>query len=76
MNIQTSPVSKVTATHIKPGYEAFEVFYSPTLKKELVEYQYRHTDGELFACVRATLDDCRKARDRWQAAKALKEAGL
>ena len=26
---------------------------------------YRHTDGELFSCVKPTLDECRRLRDEW-----------
>ncbi|MCL2703619.1 MAG: DUF3873 domain-containing protein [Defluviitaleaceae bacterium] len=32
-------------------------------------YDYRHTDGELFSCVKRTLDECRAARDEWIAKK-------
>ena len=28
-------------------------------------YDYRHTDGELFRCVKKTLTECRAARDEW-----------
>ncbi len=34
-------------------------------KRTLVQYDYRHTDGELFSCVKPTLDECRAARDKW-----------
>lgn len=37
--------------------------------KKYVQYDYRHTDGELFSCVRPTLDACRAARDAWLAGK-------
>ncbi|KAB3744528.1 DUF3873 domain-containing protein, partial [Phocaeicola vulgatus] len=26
---------------------------------------YRHTDGELFSCVKPTLEECRRLRDEW-----------
>ena len=39
-------------------------------KRTLVQYDYRHpTDGELFSCVKPTLDECRAARDKWLTAK-------
>ena len=38
-----------------------------------VQYDYRHTDGELFSCVKPTLDECRAARDKWLTAKERKE---
>ena len=44
-----------------------------TLRRTLVQYDYRHTDGELFACVKPSLDECRAARDKWLNAKQGKE---
>ena len=29
------------------------------------QYDYRHTDGELFSTVAKTLDECRRRRDGW-----------
>ena len=29
-------------------------------KRTLMQYDYRHTDGELFSCVKPTLDECWK----------------
>ena len=42
-------------------------------KRTLVQYANRHTDGELFACVKPTLDECRTARNKWLNAKQGKE---
>ena len=43
-------------------------------KRTLVQYDYRHpTDGELFSCVKPTLDECRAARDKWLTEKEEKE---
>ena len=33
------------------------------------QYDYRHTDMELFSTVAKTLDECRKQRDEWIAKK-------
>ena len=38
--------------------------------KRYVQSDCRHTDGELFSCVRPTLDACRAARDAWLGTKA------
>jgi len=39
-----------------------------------VQCDYRPpTDGELFSCVKPTLDECREARDEWLTAKEGKE---
>ena len=29
------------------------------------QYDYRHTDGELFSTLAKTLDECRRQRDKW-----------
>jgi hypothetical protein len=48
------------------GREQYEK-YTPAIRKAAPRYQYdyRHTNGELFSCVKKTLDECRAARDRW-----------
>lgn len=47
------------------GQEQHEAFKSRATKKKAVQYDYRHTDGELFSCVKPTLDACKQARDAW-----------
>lgn len=60
------------------GQEQYETFTRSTTPissragrqiKKYVQYDYRHTDGELFSYVRPTLDACRAARDAWLAGK-------
>jgi len=36
-------------------------------KKTSVHYDYRHTNGKLFSCIKDTLDLCIQARDAWLA---------
>ena len=50
-----------------PGRERYEKFANGTgvRKKSYCQYDYRHLDGELFSCVRPTLEACRAARDAW-----------
>lgn len=57
------------------GTENYENFQTGIgrRKRTLVQYDYRHTDGELFSCVKHTLDECRAARDKWLTAKERKE---
>lgn len=57
------------------GTEKYESFQMSIGRKRrtFVQYDYRHTDGELFACVKPTLDECRAARDKWLTAKDGKE---
>lgn len=49
-----------------PGEEKF-VKYRPVAFKGRIFYQYdyRHTDGELFPTVAKTLAECRHRRDKW-----------
>ena len=53
------------------GTEKYESFQMSIGRKRrtFVQYDYRHTDGELFSCVKPTLDECRRLRDEWIKAK-------
>ena len=55
------------STTTTPGTEQYEVFYTGyrTRRKKLYQYDYRHTDGELFSCVAPTLKECIQRRDEW-----------
>lgn len=54
-------------------YESFQLGYGRK-RRTLVQYDYRHhTDGELFSCVKPTLNECRAERDKWLMAKERKE---
>ena len=63
------------STCTEAGTEKYELFHSGIgrRRRTLVQNDYRHTDGELFACVKPTLDECRAARDKWLTAKEGKE---
>ncbi len=49
------------------GTEQYEVFYTGyrSRRKKHYQYDYRHTDGELYSCVAPTLKECRQRRDEW-----------
>ena len=53
-------------------YERFQLGIGRR-KRTFVQYDYLHTDGELYSCVKPTLDECRAARDKWLTAKGGKE---
>ena len=61
--LTTNGVSTTTT----PGTERYEVFYTGyrSQRKKHYQYDYRHTDGELFSCVTDTLKECRQRRDEW-----------
>lgn len=53
------------------GSEQYEMYPHPFKKRvELCQYDYRHTDGELFSCVAPSLEAARAKRDQWLASKA------
>lgn len=52
----------VTTTNTA-GQEQYEPFKMNG--KQFIQYDYRHTDGELFSCVKRTLELCRDSRDIW-----------
>jgi len=46
-----------------PGEDHYE-FYT-FRGQEYIQYDYRHTNGELFSCVAKTLTEARARRDEW-----------
>lgn len=51
--------------NLAPGQEQYEKYRDRTTKKIRYAYDYRHANGELFSCVKLTLEACRDARDKW-----------
>ena len=49
------------------GQEQYETFNRKVCgkTKTCFQYDYRHTNGKLFSCVKTTLEACRTARDEW-----------
>ena len=46
--------------------EKHEKFYSGRKpRKAMIQYDYRHTNGELFSTVAPTLEQCREKRNLW-----------
>ena len=49
-----------------PGEEKFVKYCLGAFRGQAYfQYDYRHTDGELFSTVAKTLDECRRRRDGW-----------
>lgn len=49
------------------GREQYE-FYTQKFGRNtyhMVQYDYRHTDGELFSCCAPSLEEARRRRDAW-----------
>ena len=47
----------------KESYTTFHPAHRP--KQTFYQYDYRHTDGELFSTVAPTLAECRNRRNEW-----------
>lgn len=49
------------------GVEQYESYISQVGRKtyEMVQYDYRTEDGELFSCCAPSLDEARRRRDVW-----------
>jgi hypothetical protein len=54
----------MTMIPLKPGEERYETFYSETVKKDLVQYDYRHTNGKLYSVICNDLATCRLRVER------------
>jgi hypothetical protein len=52
------------STTTEPGSENYE-HYTNYKGQSLFQYDYRHTDGELFSCIKGTLKSCKDARGIW-----------
>lgn len=52
----TKELGQENYTTFYPSHRPMEMFY---------QYDYRHTDGELFSCIGRTLGICREKRNKW-----------
>ena len=39
--------------------------YKDYKKRDMIQYEYRRHDGELFTCVGSTIENCRTKKDKW-----------
>lgn len=65
--MKTLTVNGVSTTQQK-GQEDYTTFTYGGKKR--YQYDYRHTDGELFSTVRSSLSLCREERDKWLSRKS------
>lgn len=64
----TTMTQNGVSTTTQLGTEQYETFMVNGRRGKRVvnfQYDYRHTDGELFSCVKTSLEACREARDLW-----------
>lgn len=60
------------AENLQNGQEQHESFFSSVVRCNMVQYDYRHTDGKLYSTIAKTTYHARKRRDRWLERKAAK----
>ena len=50
----------------QPGKENYTTFVAGGFRGTIYyQYDYRHTNGDLFSCVEKSLEECRNERDKW-----------
>ncbi len=53
------------------NYTTFNLQPRLRAKGKRWQYDYRHTDGELFSCIGHSLEQCREKRDEWLKSKSI-----
>jgi len=51
------------SSNLKLGEEQFEEF--KRVGKNFIQYDYRHTNGELFSCIAISLEVARNEKIKW-----------
>jgi len=55
----------------RENYTTFHPVHRPN--STYYQYDYRHTDGDLFSTVGLTLEQCREKRDKWLKKKGVSQ---
>ena len=58
--------------NIKAGEEQYEEYFSPSLNKMMIHYDFRDNRGVFFTCVTDTLEQARELRNEWRRARKVK----
>jgi hypothetical protein len=70
MNTQENSINHNGCSVCKAGEEKYTKCVLGAFRGTVYyQYDYRHTDGELFSTLKETLDECRAGRDKWVQAK-------
>ena len=69
--MNTNSINNKGCSVCEQGKENYTTFIAGAFRgTEYYQYDYRHTDGELFSTVAKSLEECRKRRDEWLSEKA------
>ncbi len=68
--MKTNSINHNGCSVCEQGQENYTTFIAGAFRgTEYFQYDYRHTDGELFSTVAKSLGECRKRRDEWLSEK-------
>ncbi len=68
--MNTNSINHNGCSVCETGKENYTTFIAGAFRgAEYYQYDYRHTDGELFFTVAKSLEQCRKERDEWHLKK-------
>jgi len=74
MNTTANSINENGCSVCETGKEKYvKCVLGAFLGKFYYQYDYRHTDGELFSTLQETLELCREKRDKWIQAKNFKQ---
>jgi hypothetical protein len=66
MNTTANSINQNGCSVCEKGQEKYvKCILGAFLGKVYYQYDYRHTDGELFSTLQETLEQCREKRDKW-----------
>lgn len=66
VNMKTNSINQNGCSVCEQGKENYTIFIAGAFRgTEYYQYDYRHTDGELFSTVAKSLKECRSRRDEW-----------
>lgn len=64
--MKSNSINKNGCSVCEQGKENYTTFIARAFRgTEYYQYDYRHTDRELFSTVAKSLEECRKQRDEW-----------
>ena len=68
--MKTNSINNNSGSILEQGKESYATYIAGAFRgTEYYQYDYRHTNGELFSTVAKSLEECRKQRDEWLAEK-------
>lgn len=64
--MKTNSINNNGCSRCEPEQEKYTTFIAGAFRgTEYYQYDYRHTNGELFSTIATSLEQCRKKRDEW-----------